>query len=616
MQLQKCFTEISPPLNETFSFRKEPCHFEQVLVPEAPPALGAAPKLLQCPFRDYCLKENQQVVGYVLRECYSPNIKNLLSESSSSIVIRSEHQFHQREDLRFSLRKHFYEVLEWGPLNKESPAYQSPGADRTTCFTHLNEQYVLGQYLGFLDLRLHFHKSPIAMSLLAIPRRLQADPDAYCITGEYGMLFAGPIFPCSPFSMQDPKTGGAKCAQACMIMVSTILADRGAVIHGSYDLTYLAKGSQAPRVGNSDPTCLAGQECKPLRTFAPTGLNLEQMTEIFRKRCFVSPSLIKLPAGIPLAKYRRLKPWVAENIATRIIHAYLQARFPIILGVDAVTWAAGMVAPKPKLSSAARPSDLNHAVTIIGYRRSSKHRHRADCLIVHDPASYPYLDCTIEECYDAAWALGKADMRRQGLDATFGPDATFLAFLAVADERIRYHLWDCIQDFVQEKDGPINPVHSDGRPDGSNARMFEFFCGIRVPNPPWRELENRYHERDYRFVLMRLHGLHTLITDRPVFGRRKLIRKNLIKRLKEAGANFETRYWVYATYLNGQVNQLNLFDAENGRPGDSARMRIIVAYRSAQSGQQQVAANIWVKRQSGWEFVGDVSLDPLAAGTP
>ncbi len=97
-----------------------------------------------------------------------------------------------------------------------------------------------GRYLGFIDLRLNSPFAPLAMGLLALPRRCINSAAHRFVTGEYGRIFGGPGFPCTLYVMHDPETGGAHCAQSTVIMSLAALSDRGARLTGSFTLTYLA----------------------------------------------------------------------------------------------------------------------------------------------------------------------------------------------------------------------------------------------------------------------------------------------------------------------------------------------------------------------------------------
>ena len=109
----------------------------------------------------------------------------------------------------------------------------------------------LGRYVGFVDLRSHGTRSPIALALLVPPRYLRHDPDVSIITGHYGYLFGGCGFSSTVFSMHDGVVSGARCSQACVIMALAMLSDRNARVIGSYDISFL--GRSAPTTEQKQP---------------------------------------------------------------------------------------------------------------------------------------------------------------------------------------------------------------------------------------------------------------------------------------------------------------------------------------------------------------------------
>src|SRR5262249_35083668 len=160
----------------------------------------------ECPYKEGFCKESAVSLSR-LKWVYGRHIKVTLSEPTSSIVARSEHQYNKREYLRLSLRKHLYKVA-----GGEGAVFGMDCAD-------VGESDRFATYLGFIDLRFHSIESPLALGILAPPKRLREDRSTNLVTGFYGPIFGGPGFECSVYSMQDPKSGGSYCAQICIFMI-------------------------------------------------------------------------------------------------------------------------------------------------------------------------------------------------------------------------------------------------------------------------------------------------------------------------------------------------------------------------------------------------------------
>jgi hypothetical protein len=108
--------------------------------------------------------------------------------------------------------------------------------------------------------------------------------------------------------------------------------------------------------------------------------------------------------------------------------------------------------------------------------------------------------------------------------------------------------------------------------------------------------------------------VHTLLTEQPLFGRKayQQIRRNLVKAFRDAGVDFATRYWCYATYAFGKIIHLFLFDADKGAPGQSARLHLGIHRPGMQDAdghtQTNTEAIVWVKKNNAWNNVGQVDL--------
>ena len=226
---EQWFLELCPFPCETFSGQSYPC---PVLPREEAP----------CPYAAFCRDEEARPgegggagksgLREVFESSYQGAVAVTRAEPSGSFVVRSEHHFHGKEMFRMSLRRHLYEVLV-------RPAAQPEARPAGGFCPGLTPDTRLGSYIGYIDLRRHYQSSPLALGLLGVPRKLAVDPDAHLVVGDFGPLFGGPALPCTIYSMQDDRTAGAACAQACIIMVLGMLSDRGARLEGSYTLTQL-----------------------------------------------------------------------------------------------------------------------------------------------------------------------------------------------------------------------------------------------------------------------------------------------------------------------------------------------------------------------------------------
>jgi hypothetical protein len=450
-----------------------------------------------------------------------------LAELSSSIIVRSEHQYNREERWRLSLRKHLYELHENKPhvvngssaqhsltggvitalrhrnvtplvVEKLSPLVDKEPMDQNSFQLALREvlsedelakhqsmilQYSssamrchpiegtdrFDRYLGFLDMRPNSMRSPLAMALLAPPRRFVHDRDCFVITGEYGPLFGATGFPCSVYSMHDPDTGGARCGQASVIMALGALADRGAGFLGSYTLTYLAKAQKAAPFTPppSNPDCLAREvvaEADPPRGFEIGGLKPEEMCDLLKNRN-VSPSLIVVPS--------RGKRQRSDYLAFRLIEAYVRARFPVIMAVNCVKWWWW------------RPRDEPHAVIVIGVRGSSSNP-GDNSLIVHDPGYIPFLERPVGECLLAAYAYDKKDS---------------VWMVAVADHDISRHAFDCITSLDRAMAGRFYDEFSPESPE--EHRGYRIDLVLRDDLIPHIFRSNEFPDGRARFAQLR-----------------------------------------------------------------------------------------------------------------
>ncbi|MBC8352981.1 MAG: hypothetical protein H8E66_13380 [Planctomycetes bacterium] len=417
MRFDKIFRKVTPRRNLVFSGYEFPCSNQQ--------KWRVAGSNKECDRFDWCNQLRQREISgnarlaTPLRGAYSESLKVTYSEMSSSLIVRSEQQFHRLDIHRLAVRKHLFEMLERG--NREVSS-----SDTDCC--SLVDGDELGQYVGFVDLRKHFSVSPLAMGLLVEPGYMREDPNAFVITGDYAPLFGAHSFRSTVYSMQDRSDiAGAKCAQACIIMALGMLSDRRAQLKGSFTLTYLA--ARATKSA-TDPH----QSGVPLRTFKVDGLNAREMAAVLRE-CNSSPSIHHLDLGTRHSK----------RLQVRMIEAYVNARFPVLLIVDPRHWYAD-----ERITG-----DSAHAVTIVGYRRSSTTGEIED-FIVHDPGSEPFMLRSVDHCFSASEA--------------FHHLADFGLAIAVAENSIRVHLSQCIRWFR-----PIAGTRLDANRE-SDRNSFNLYC--------------------------------------------------------------------------------------------------------------------------------------------
>jgi hypothetical protein len=442
-----------PAAVETFSFGRRPCRYEvPLLSPEAA-------ERIPCPYRKYCEATARYLSPLTTNRVYGPRVKVGLAEPSSSIVVRSEHQYHREERRRLSLRKHLYE-------NQTIEGYANT-ADRSLPCSSFRAQDDLQRYLGFVDLRLNEDfiadgvkgeqsRSNIALAVLATPQWLIA-AKAQIVSGQYGPIFGGPAFNSTVYAMQDEKTAGAVCAHMCLVMGLSMLADRGAKVCGSHTLTYRsiakmpAKDEKTKRAENKDcdihllddnetyymPRGLTPYECEAGLLGTPE-----------HPGC-VSPGL-----------FMRQQGWAkSDRLVLRVLRANLDARFPVILFVDGYPWSENSKdwetygKPHPDPTGTATTA---HAVLAVGYLPTGPGPDQLS-LVVHDPARQPYLVRSARNALQSMWNY-----------PFYGPSGEvlrneYLSMLAIADDAIQTHAGQCLQ-YLMEQD-------EYGRPASSSARQ-------------------------------------------------------------------------------------------------------------------------------------------------
>jgi hypothetical protein len=431
------------------------------------------------------------------------------AEVSSSIVVRAEHQFNQHDDERHTLRKHFYELLAPGTL--DDPRKITPDEATALICEPISPSDRFGEYLGFLELRPVHTRSPVAMGLLAPPQGLRHDAGVFLILANYGTLFGGPSFPCTVYSTHDKVTGGAHCAQACLIMALGTLADRGARIYGTYTLTYLAKSPFAERIPEISSECLAGQGGM---SFVAKGLFPKEMKSALLD-CGVSAKIFDSPIN------PNLESEYAE-LGFRIIEAYVLARFPVILLVDSGPWW-----PWEKSGRG-----IGHAVTVIGIRQGRTRKDSA--LIVHDPGFIPFYERPFDECVAASRALagGKA-----------------FSCILVADCEIKHHAQDCVARIIESEDSSTFSAFLHGYASYGSSYQIRLLHSDDLP--------------------VFLFGKDIYPPNAAVRGQRKELVKWLEAKITRS------RYWCVSGLVYGKPRIAWLVDAQNGRnPQISARFNL------------------------------------------
>jgi hypothetical protein len=431
---ETCFAKLTPPKNVIFSNSSKPCRYESPLRPLSTPREA-------CPFRSYCEVIATDADGNrpgrleeVLAESYLEPIKSILAEPSTSVVIRSEQQFHGEDLFRYAQRRHLIEVVGNGTPGDVSRF----GVECTP----LEKQDRLGEYLGFVDLRQRFTKSPLAFGLLVEPSWIREDPSTFVIRGDYGPLFGAHSFRSTVYAMQD-KTAGAKCAQMCIIMAVGMLADRGAQMVGSFTLTYLnwKLGRTAAAVAST-----GGSPVKPIGTLKVTGLKLKSIAMLLEKaECRARETWIRLDSS---AKRR---------FAERFIEAYVYARFPVIVGVDQRAWAGSSEDDdEGDVEHSNGTPIVAHAVTVVGVRRQPA-GDGVKAFIVHDPGSQPFAEAKPDRLFNAASSCPEVD-------------GHFVPIVAAADKSISYHLNGCIY-WLRKVDEAATFQPYDDADDGTDYRI-------------------------------------------------------------------------------------------------------------------------------------------------
>ncbi len=545
------FQYTNAPPNLTYSGKCIPCVLE-----ENEPHELLVSRLKDCPYRDTC----DRTAGMIpLGRVYGQRVTVTLSEVSSSIVVRSEHQFRNDDRFRLTLRKHLHEEIttDWrngadhtsittvlskgvilaiqGDIEKSRRRQQLDLTDGevSTLLAELNglieisagspcsisdiesiartaikrseldcrkviaclryfllaparcvelcNNRTLGRYIGFIDQRVAQpgRATPLAMALLVPPKEIRHTAGWRILQGEYGPLFGAHSFASTVYVMHDSESGGSYCAQASIIMALGMLSDRGARLLGPVDLTLLAK-QPLPVASTVDSACQSGR-IKATTAVPVCGLTILDMAKLFYSTSDIQNQLCSTQNDVGLklrddgenevyrpekglrkpcshlnvtADVIRFKNTAAQNrLFIRIVEAYIDARCPVILCVDASTlWSRGGGA-------------VGHSVVIVGYRSTGNATVRdAVCDTIHDPTQFlindpglqPYFVQDIATTISAALRFDKNprnDPRVPRINACF-----------LGDSQMRSHAYDCIsrirRDFKMDYYRYVRPQFS------------------------------------------------------------------------------------------------------------------------------------------------------------
>ena len=478
-----------------------------------------------CPFRHVC----DSIAGYLpLNEAYGRGICVTLSEPSTSIVVRSEHQFRHDDRFRYTIRKHIHENEEYqenhhtlslvgtassGAVNAavceamfhalafptaEPPyasidvqAYKSEVRriesllmaqatrtaspislpelatlflDRSVTSRHLFKVFCkhlfppggchhfrptqkLGRYLGFLDVRQTPSRSPVALSVLAPPRRFRHDPHWVIATGDYGRIFGGVGFPATVYAMHDSVASGTYCAQAAIVMILGMLSDRGAQIMGPIDITFQAVEHQMIRA--RDVQCSVS-ESNATSAFPAHGLRIDEVARFFwpgSRAYYVMRTkrqeVVRFTTEFPTRKapdpnvsgdvVLTTPSKVLGRLFVRTVQAYIRTRCPVLLFVD------------PSILDGSTCSEP-HAIVVIGIRETAaKTKHflfgplaHAYEMMYHDPGRRPFMTRATLDIFRAARSYAKPSA---GGRCAF---AGFIHAAFVTSKKIVTHAIECV----------------------------------------------------------------------------------------------------------------------------------------------------------------------------
>lgn len=331
----------------------------------------------------------------------------------------------------------------------------------------------LGKYLGFVDIRLDspLSRAPVATALLAVPRRYRHEHGWTIITGDYGRLFGGPDFDSSFYVMHDSSASGTYCAQAAIIIVLGLLSDRGAKLFGPIDITYLAVNAD-PLPVNPPPS----KNCSRIQSgakasFPAYGLRISQIANFFRPGASAlshpiddssDPDKVAIsygrarpsPANVSADTVALPKGPNAERLFARLTLAYLQARCPVLLLVDA------NVLYSPETTD---PKSNPHAVVIVGCKSRiaiATQNHLLPSVsaikeyMIHDPGKQPFMVLPESRLLEAAKRYAIHPIGTVKTPVKTGSELDFEHHIHasfVSDAKILTHASDCVWHILHER---------------------------------------------------------------------------------------------------------------------------------------------------------------------
>lgn len=555
MRPDELFLQPIPPLVETYSFRLKPpvpCLYEPPSQSTHRASYDSGSE--KCPFREYCDEASGAL--WQFEQVFGAWIKVTLAEPSSSIVVRSEHQYNKQERHRLALRKHLYElsadhgdqphrctapgtsfvldrrylsliaqtvraeiVADVGKLESRrfSGARELYEALRTSLNAadfdrHANKLVALafsplncyaidqsdrfGHYIGFVDLRLNSPRFPLAMGVLGLPRKYRHNTETFIITGNYGPLFGGPSFRSTVYTMHDPTSGGGQCAQACVIMALGLLSDRGARIAGTYSLTYLAKRASASRAetapATNDPDHLGSTRGR---------------SSTKRSWVVAGPKgggLLPEEISNLLRADRQNSAWGTSANLTRDKDTPQSVRMAerLIEAYVAARCPVILCVRTKEWWKWSKNQPEPHAVIVIGFRRTSARRNLI--LITHDPGYQPYYERPIADCLEACRQYSIHYSKRNGRSRYELP------MIFIAPRTIALHASECLLALRSSSDAALFQPF-----EGAADDRFDYRVALVVRDDIAESVYQRSRSEDRKHVgdLQRLID-HTLPRSR------------------------------------------------------------------------------------------------------
>ena len=172
--------------------------------------------------------------------------------------------------------------------------------------------------------------------------------------------------------------GGGMCAQAVCFMASALLHEFAKGIFGVAEVTMLA----------------SQKEEEPIKLLNFSGLDLLSLVQYFRH------SSVGLFADVQCAE--------SVEEYRRALRAYVLSGFPVVIPLD-MRWlretAYRQLPGRPYRQHTASDSPERHAVLVIGVSKASNDQYD---LLIHDPATFPYLKISTADLFKAAMTVGSS----------------------------------------------------------------------------------------------------------------------------------------------------------------------------------------------------------------